>query len=161
MPIDSERISRARAILAHNQLDALICRLPENVLLLSGYWPMNGFAALVFPVHGDPVLIAPHAEAELVADSWVGDVRLYSWGLVDSGDPFAQIGTLLVQAAADRRLGGGRIGYEGSFEFIAAPYVSAEPSVISGRTIALLRAAFGDTLVDATDLIHELRLHKR
>ncbi len=160
MPIDSERISRARAMLAHSQLDGLICRLPENILLLSGYWPMNGLAALVFPTRGDPVLIAPQAEAELAAESWGSDVRLFSWGLVDSGDPFAQIGKLLAQAAADRQLVGRRIGYEGSFEFIAAPFVSAEPSVISGRTIALLRAAFGDTLVDATDLIHELRLHK-
>ena len=36
MPIDSERVSRARAILAHNKLDGLICRLPEN-LLSAGY----------------------------------------------------------------------------------------------------------------------------
>ena len=32
------------------QLDALVLRLPENVLLLSGFWPMIGAAFLVFPL---------------------------------------------------------------------------------------------------------------
>lgn len=161
MPIDQTRLDRARAALAAHQLDALVCCLPENILLLSGYWPMNGFGALVFPQTGDPVLIAPAAEEELVhARAWVKDVRFFNWGEVDSGDPFAQIADLLRDVATERTLRGGRIGYEGSFEFIAPPFASAEPKVMAGHTIQLLRDSFSVDLIDATGLLHDLRLRK-
>lgn len=157
---DEERLQRARDMLKANGLSGLICRLPENVLLLSGYWPMNGLALLVFPLEGEPVLLAPEAESYLAAEGWVADVRTFAWGLVDSGDPLEAMERLMKQAAADLRLGKGHIGYEGSFEFVAAPYVSAEPSVPSGRTLKMLRETFGDALVDATDMLHALRLIK-
>lgn len=161
MPIDHERVARAHAALANHELDALVCCLPENILLLSGYWPMNGFGVLVFPQVGDPVLIAPAAEEALVQErAWVDDVRFFSWGEVDSGDPFAQIAALLRDVAGSHKLRGGRIGYEGSFEFIAPPFASAEPKVIAGQTVALLRNAFATDLTDATGLLHDLRLRK-
>ena len=159
-PPDAERLQRARAALQGAGLAGLVCRLPENVLLLSGYWPMNGFALLFFPAEGEPVLLAPDAEAHLIAAGWVRDVRTFSWGLVDSGDPFAALARLARQAAADLGLQGRPVGYEGSFEFVAAPYVCAEPSVIAGVTLGLLRDALGEGLVDATALIHRLRLLK-
>lgn len=158
--IDHERLSRARTALERAGIDVLVCRLPENILLLSGYWPMNGFAALIFPVDGEPVLLAPQAEAALAEESWVKDVRLFAWGLVDSGDAFENLGTLLRQAAAERKRADRRIGYEGSFEFVAAPYGSAEPCVPAGPSLRMIRAAFGETIVDATDTIHAMRVHK-
>lgn len=96
---DAERLNRTRASLQAARLGAVVCRLPENILLLSGYWPMNGFALLVFPVEGEPVLVAPVAENELAQDGWVGDIRTFPWGLVDSGDPFESIARILGQIA--------------------------------------------------------------
>lgn len=157
---DTERTRRARAALDAAGIAAVVCRLPENVLLLSGYWPMNGFALLVFPADHEPVLVAPDAESELAHDGWVRDVRTFPWGLVDSGDPFASIEQRLTQVAAELGLAGRPIGYEGSFEFVAAPYVSAEPSIVSRVTIGILERAFGPDLRDSTDLIHELRAQK-
>ncbi|MCX6030506.1 MAG: Xaa-Pro peptidase family protein [Chloroflexi bacterium] len=157
---DTERLNRTRAALQATGLDAVICRLPENVMLLSGYWPMNGFALLVFPVEGEPVLVAPVAENELAREGWVSDIRTFPWGLVDSGDPFESIARILGQIARDLGLAGRRVGYEGSFEFVAAPYVAAEPSVIAGVTLGILQRTFGDGLADATDLIHRLRARK-
>jgi len=158
--VDMERVQRTRMALEQAGLAALVCRLPENVLLLSGHWPMNGLGLLVFPLEGESVLLAPEAEAYLATEAWVSDVRTFPWGLVDSGDPFETMARLMQQAAADLHLRGRRIGYEGSFEFVAAPYVGAEPSVISGRTLKMLHETFGDALVDATDLLHSLRLIK-
>ena len=158
--IDEERLTRSRAALRDAGLAGLVCRLPENVLLLSGYWPMNGFALLLFPTDADPVLLAPEAESHLAAGGWIDDVRTYPWGLVDSGDPFTAIESLIRQAVADRGLRGRPLGYEGSFEFVAAPYVCAEPAVISGVTRRIVGEALGEPLVDATDLIHKLRLIK-
>jgi len=132
---DEARLQRARDVLRESDLDGLICRLPEDVLMLSGYWPMNGFGLLIFPTEGEPVLLAPEAEAHLAADAWVSDVRAFPWGLVDSGDLLETMARLTKQLVADLHLRGRRVGYEGSLEFIAAPHVRAEPNVISGRTI--------------------------
>ena len=160
MEKDFERLQRMRTALEKNNLDALVCRLPENIVMLTGYWPMNGFAFLVFPVSGNPILIAPVPEQELADEGWVEEIRTFKWGLVDSGDPYTKIPGLLTQAASDLGLIGKRIGYEGSFEFIAAPYVGAEPGSFSQVTMGMFQQAFGDNLVDATGLIHKIRLHK-
>ena len=63
--------------------------------MLTGYWPMNGFAFLIFPAEADPVLIAPVPEEEFARESWVEEIRFFPWGLVDSGDPYASILRLL------------------------------------------------------------------
>ncbi|HLE92209.1 MAG TPA: Xaa-Pro peptidase family protein [Anaerolineales bacterium] len=160
MAKDLERIKRTRKALHQQQIDALVCRLPENIVMLTGYWPMNGFAFLVFPVDKEPILIAPVPEEELAREGWVEDLRTFKWGLVDSGDPYVSIASLLKQAAVELGLVGKRIGYEGSFEFIAAPYVGAEPSVFSQASLAMFQNAFGENLSDATSLIHKLRLYK-
>jgi Xaa-Pro dipeptidase len=160
MARDLERIERTKRALQQQKLEALILRLPENIVMLTGYWPMNGFAFMVFPIDKDPVLIAPEAEAELAQQGWVSDVRLFKWGLVDSGDPYASIAKLLKEAAARLGLANKPVGYEGSFETIAAPYVAAEPGVFSQVSLGMIRQAFGEHLVDATSLIHRLRLYK-
>lgn len=160
MAKDLDRIERTRKALRLQHIDALVCRLPENIVMLTGYWPMNGFAFLVFPADQEPILIAPVPEEELAREGWVEDIRTFKWGLVDSGDPYSAIPGLLKDAAADLGLTGKRIGYEGSFEFIAAPYVGAEPSTFSLVTLGMIEGAFGENLVDATGLIHKLRLCK-
>ena len=160
MTIDMERIERTKKALHDQNYDALICRLPENIVMLTGYWPMNGFAFLVFPVDQEPVLIAPVPEEELAHEGWVSNIRTFKWGLVDSGDPYVSIAALLKQVAGELGLVGKRVGYEGSFEFVAAPYVGAEPCVFSQVSLGMFQAAFGDNLADATGLIHKLRLYK-
>ena len=57
--MDGERIKVARAAMSAEGLDALLCRLPENVLLLSGYWPLTGRSFLLFPREGKPVCFVP------------------------------------------------------------------------------------------------------
>src|SRR3954453_22026851 len=39
-----ERVRRIRSALDSAGLEAVVCALPENVLLLSGYWPVVGDA---------------------------------------------------------------------------------------------------------------------
>jgi Xaa-Pro dipeptidase len=158
--VDEERLQRIREASRKAGLAGLICRLPENVLMLTGYWPMNGFALLLFPTEDEPVLIAPEPEAHLAAESWHHDVRTYSWGVLDSGDPFSALSRLTQQAADDLDLRSKKVGYEGSFEFVAAPYVCAEPGVFSAVSKRIIQDAIGQDLQDATALIHRLRLIK-
>ena len=59
---DRERLDRVQKLLASEGLDAIICVLPENVLALSGYWPMNGTCAAVVARGHEPELIVPRGE---------------------------------------------------------------------------------------------------
>ncbi len=56
---NQERLDRMRQAMEAESLDALVLRLPENVLLLSGFWPMIGATVLVFPLDGAPVCVIP------------------------------------------------------------------------------------------------------
>ena len=39
---DSERLDRIKRALSSSQLDVLVCSLPMNVLMITGYWPVVG-----------------------------------------------------------------------------------------------------------------------
>lgn len=160
MHADTERIERVKAAMAHARLDALICRLPENVLLLSGYWPLTGRAFLFFPLDGMPVCMVPSIhEGEARAALWEAECISIPFGRITSGDFFL----ITSQALQSVIVGSGarRIGFEGSFETMAPPWNTAEPAIPARQTRAMLTALIGeDYLVDATDLLYELRAVK-
>jgi Xaa-Pro dipeptidase len=116
---DLERWERVRVELSKAGLDALVCRLAENVVMLSGCWPVMGRSVVVFPVEGQPVLLAPVSEAPAVEMGWIPDVRTFRAWRIGDDDPEASITKLLGQAFADRHLNGKRVGYEGSFGDVA------------------------------------------
>jgi Xaa-Pro aminopeptidase len=67
----------------------------------------------------------------------------------------------LAQIAAERRFPARRVGYEGSFEFIAPPVIVPEPVVPAEPSKAALAAAFPDAeLVDATGVLDRIRAFK-
>ena len=57
-PRDDAKLERVRALMAEEELDALVVRAPDNVLYLTNFWGMKGYDAVVFPREGEPVLIA-------------------------------------------------------------------------------------------------------
>jgi Xaa-Pro aminopeptidase len=65
MARDVERIERIQAGLQEARLDALICTLPANVLLVSGYWPVLGSSVAIAMRDGRVVLLVPSDEREL------------------------------------------------------------------------------------------------
>ena len=142
------------------RLDALVLRLPENVLLLSGFWPMIGAATLVFPREGDATLIAPgYFSAEVEASLWHGVPRYYRFGVLDAGDPADSVFRAISDVASGRNWR--RIGYEGSFRLIAPSWQSGEVLVPVESTRDYYAAAFpGAELVDGTTLIQKERRTK-
>lgn len=141
-------------------LDCLICRLPENVVFLSGYWPLTGRTFLLFPRNGTPVCILPSIhEKEAAAELWQGEVISIPFGRLTSGDFFDQVRqsmkSVLTQWAPKK------IGYEGSFETMAPPWNAAEPAIPAAPTWELLAdVAAGASLCDATQLLYRLRATK-
>lgn len=158
--MDEERLKRTRSAMASEGLDALILRLPENVLLLSGYWPLTGRSFLLFPREGKPVCIVPGIhEKEAAKELWEAELIVIPFGRITSGDYFTQLERALKDAVSHRGLR--RIGFEGSFETFAPPWDVAEPAIPAAQTRDLLADAAGSAeLVDATDFLYSLRATK-
>jgi len=142
------------------RLDALVLRLPENVLLLTGFWPMIGAATLVFPREGEATLVAPdYFSVEVETSLLHGVPRYYRFGVLGAGKPADAVFKALSDLAAGSNWR--RIGYEGSFSMIAPSWHSGEALVPVESTRDYYAAAFtGAELVDATTLIQNERRTK-
>lgn len=158
--MNTERLDRMRAAMAQQRIDALVCRLPENVVLLSGYWPLCGWVFYVLPLEGRPVCILPDTEeAEAAAELWDADCRMYTFGILGAGDQFSEIETLLRDVAQERSWKS--VGFEGDFENIAPAWNAAELYVPAARTRRMLAGVFGESrLRDATQLLVSQRSRK-
>jgi Xaa-Pro aminopeptidase len=77
---DKERIDRIQRVLFESNWDALVCALPSNVLLLSGYWPVIGSAIAIFTCEGRVIVLAPEDEKELAEQGWADEVRTFEGG---------------------------------------------------------------------------------
>lgn len=158
--MDQERWSRVRAALAEAGLDALVCKLAENVVLLSGYYPNTGASMVLFLREGDPVLIGPTFESELMDRGWIADRRLFDTWQNRHPPPPAQLARLLRQAVEEKGLVGAAVGYEADFETIAPNALSGEPTGVGLATHKLIGEAVGGGLHDATQLLYALRARK-
>lgn len=154
MPAHLAHLDGIRDRLRREGLDALVCRLAENVLCLSGYWPRSGVSFLFVPVGGMPLLIAPELEAPFLPEG-VGQ-SLFAWGRLGESAPLESVRRVLARQAAVSRL-----GWEGDFEAVAPAHVAGEVLVPAASTAAMLRDAFpAATLVDASPLLRAERARK-
>jgi Xaa-Pro dipeptidase len=155
-----ERLERMRTGMAEQKLDALVLRLPENVLLLSGFWPMIGASVLLFPQDGIPVCIVPHCyQNEAQQSLWEAESVFLRFGVLDAPDPLAAIKNILTSIAKGKNWK--RIGYEKDFEAIAPSWQSAEILIPSPRLNGIYNAAFsGCEMVDASAFLQKQRLRK-
>jgi Xaa-Pro dipeptidase len=155
-----ERLRRMRLGMSERKLDALVLRLPENVLLLSGFWPMIGASVLVFPQDGLPICAIPHCyENEAQLSLWEAEPVFFRFGVLGAPDPLAAIENILTSVAKGRNWK--RIGYEKNFEAMAPSWQSAEILLPTPRLYCMYEAAFkGCELVDASAILQEQRLRK-
>ncbi len=158
--IDTQRLERLQKKMAGENLAALVCRLPENVVYLTDYWPHHGFSVAVLPREGKPMLFLPEVELDYSNPDWT-DTMPFGWGLLKDGDLYENYQRLLTQASQKLGLKGKRVGVEQSFEVVAPTYRTAEPVVPAKPWADLLAAVFADaSLVDITGFIQEVRAVK-
>ncbi|MGH3029203.1 MAG: M24 family metallopeptidase [Gaiellaceae bacterium] len=154
-PRDDAKLARVRALMAEDDLDALVVRAPDNVLYLSNYWCMKGYDLVVFPREGEPTLVAvepQRADAERTA--WTSDIRLFAG--YDEGDPRPPTARALELAQEVVREGGyERVGLELSLGTQAADRMVGEPTTF---THAFFHAFGG--MADATPLLVRARALK-
>src|SRR5688572_21195424 len=135
------RLASLRKFLAERKLDALVCRLNQNVLMLSGYCPMNGLSLAVLPREGEPVLLIPKQDERFARDTWVADVRTYPWGDTRHLDPLASLLPLLAAVAVDHKLSGKRVGVELEYPIASLPVWAAEIRQWTGAALQRMKGA--------------------
>ena len=160
MATDFQRDQSIRRALANARLDAIICRLPENLVCLTGYYSQIGCSFVVYPADGEPAVVAPRPERDQVAAGLVSDIRVYeTWRLPDP-PPMESAARLLGEIIREKKLGRKRIGYEGSFEAISPSQMAGEPYVPAVPTRQMLARLIEDEPVDSTDVLNEIRARK-
>ncbi len=154
------RLDRLRAAMRSAGIDALICRLPENVVYITDYWAHHGFSFVVFPQDGKPLLFLPEIEEEYAKVDWA-DYTLFGWGLLKDGDLYENYTRLLTQTRDRLGLANATIGVEQTFEVVGSSYRSAEPVVPHAPWAGMLSSVFANaTLVDAADVLQSARAIK-
>ena len=126
---DDAKLDRVRALMAEQELDALVVRAPDNVLYLTNFWGMKGYDACVFPREGEPVLICLEASEEDAArTAWTTDVRLVG-GYVDDDPRPVSARTLETALAAAKDYG--NVGLELSLGTQASDRMVGEPTTFT------------------------------
>lgn len=156
------RIEQIQQALGEAGADAVVLRLPENVVLATGYWPqIGGLGLVVVPREGEACLLTPEYEAPDVRTRWTGDHRGFPAIRLDGEPAGAAIERLLRELAVELGLEGKPIGFEGSFESVAPPRLDGEPNAVSAGTRGLIRSSFATgSLVDVTPQLEAIRLVK-
>jgi Xaa-Pro dipeptidase len=160
--VDPRRLADIQTQMAELHLDALLVRLGENMLPLTGYWPGLWLsAALVLP-DGEAIVICPDLEADLAGAGWAKDVRTFPCWRFGDPEPEASLIKLLKGVAADHHVASARIGYEGGFDMVGPAHVALEQPAAAPVTVRrIAQAALGaEDLVDATAALYAIRAVK-
>lgn len=75
-----ERVDRIRNALREHKLDQVVCALPMNVLLLSGYWPVVGTGVAIASADGTIRLLIPEDEEDFAKRGWANEIRTFKPG---------------------------------------------------------------------------------
>ena len=158
--IDVERLGTLQKKMVEQNLAAMVCRLPENIVYLTDYWPHHGFSFVVFPQKGKAQLYIPEVEEEYTSPDWA-DVTTFGWGLLKDGDLYENFRRLLTSACKSLDLNGKTVGVEQSFEVTAPTYRAAEPVVPGKPWHDLIGSVFSNSqVVDVNNFISSARSTK-
>ena len=138
---DTERRERIKYALREADMAAVVCALPTQVLLLSGYWPVVGTALAVATCEGKIVILAPEDEKELAEEGWADTVDTFRPGSLDVLTGAVQaVCVLLARMARGLGINGGLVGYESGAAFEPASYAALH--LYGADMVAILRQAF-------------------
>ena len=152
-----QRIAALRAALDASKLDGLICALPSNVLLLSGYWPVVGTAVALIGPADIVIVIAPRDEFDFAEAGWANEIIALESGGLEALPNITETLRAPLRSAIDRaHLRGGRIGVERDLRFEPFSYVA---TYRYGSSLCDVLRNERVTLVPADDMLSRLRAH--
>ncbi len=159
-PVDELKLQRVRAALQERDIRALVVRAPDNVVYLTNYWPMKGYAAAVFPAEGEPTLcVIEPQRADAERQGWTSDIRTFKgYDERDPRPPTARSLDLCLAVLKERKLTD-RVGIELTQNFQICDRMVGEPTVFTQPYFDAFRAVARE-VVDAAPLLAELRMIK-
>ncbi len=153
MNTDQERVKRIREALDAAKLDGVLCMLPDNLVLLSGYWPRCGLSLCWFPREGDPALLVPATELEVAQGG--GIEQIHTFNELDANGTRERTLAFLNETIGRA----GTVGYEGRFGLVAPLPLAGEPRNVDEAFISMLKS-IAPGARDATDTLMTLRSRK-
>jgi Xaa-Pro aminopeptidase len=156
------RIEQIQSAMASSDVDAVVLRLAENIVLATRWYvQIPGLAFVVVGRAGGATLLVPVYEESEAAEVWSGDIRTFPAIRNDGPPPGVEIARHLGDLAAAHGAAGGVVGFEGSFESLAPGSIHGEPNAVGLPTQALLKETFAtDRLHDFTETLEALRAVK-
>jgi Xaa-Pro aminopeptidase len=153
---DKQRMAWIEAALKGESLDAVVCALPDNVLLLSGYWPVTGTSLAIATSDGRSALLVPEDEEELAKHGGADEIRTYHPGSLEKLQSAIEAGAEpLRELLKHLGLTCARVGYE--FGPAVEPSSYAALHVFGGSIVNLLRdAAPANALAPADEMLARL-----
>ncbi|MBI2193329.1 MAG: aminopeptidase P family protein [Planctomycetes bacterium] len=161
---DTVRIQRIREALSRRKIDAVIARMPENILYLSGYLPsLGGVAGAVFTARGEVAVLAAKEDAIFLEDAWPAEVRHYPLFCLHAKEtPADRLRLFLEEMSRRWGFAAGRVAFEKTFGSLSSPmFCGLIPIPAVGLFEKEIRAGLPKArLVDGTPMIQELRAVK-
>jgi Xaa-Pro aminopeptidase len=156
--MDNERVDRIHSVLKSTHADALICGLPANVRLLTGYWPVTGASIAVFTRNRAIALLVPEDEMGFAKQGWAQHIETFVPASLHSLQSLEEVLMDPLRSLRDKLSlkGNLTIGIERTAAFDPASYAS---TLHWGNTIeTLLQSVAPDfTFVDTTGLLDRLK----
>jgi Xaa-Pro aminopeptidase len=159
-PVDAVKLERVRSLMAERDLDALVCRAPDDVLYLTDYWCMKGYDHVIFPREGEPTLVVIEPqEADARRIAWTEDIRLFrSYDPSDPRPPLVRAQQRTLEVLRERDLTG-RVGIERTNGSQTADRMVGEPTVYTADWFAAFDGLARE-VVDAMPVLIEARAIK-
>ncbi|KON30157.1 hypothetical protein AC482_04530 [miscellaneous Crenarchaeota group-15 archaeon DG-45] len=167
-------MERAYETMQSRGVDAIIASSLENVYYVSDYWSLgrqlrcgtNVFAIL--PLEGEPAIVAPLNEVDLIVDSgsWIGDVRFYGAFDVDveeAGEASEQTLRLIDLYRDSKPEADAVSALLGALEArgLSHKVLAVDASGLSSEPMTALPKKLPDAkVVDGLELLREIRLVK-
>lgn len=150
MTPDTDRRLLVQTALQEMAVDALVCALPANILLVSGYWPVVGTSLAVVVRGGPTVLLVPEDEKEFAERGGVDEIHTYKPVPLDKLEPLIEVQLPHVTALAQKLgLQQKQLGYEQGGWYEASSYAAMHR--YRGSIVSLLELAFQRPQLIAAD----------
>ncbi|MFY9793445.1 MAG: Xaa-Pro peptidase family protein [Candidatus Sulfotelmatobacter sp.] len=158
-----------QGFLQKNSLGAWIAWRPDELLMLSGYFPFWGASLLIYFADAEPLLFVPQIEPrDHIPDRL--RVREYPWGDLKCSDPYAVLVSEVADELGKVRLDAERVGMNASASRTSLPIQAAEQipipedfakhlSMLSARSDGQRQSAVADLYLRKTiEEIQAIRL---
>jgi Xaa-Pro aminopeptidase len=122
---DEQRRSRLQSGIKQAGWDAVVASLPENVLLLSGYFPVVGTSLGIITREGEVILLVPHDERDLAEGGGADRIVEFEPGSLDRLTTAAEaVRAPLRKILRDTGMERAQIGYESEESHDPASYAA-------------------------------------